>query len=193
MYVFPGRLHSPVSVFPGRLHDARELCRQCGQPWRAASLGGAGAFGPLPVGVAAAQQASAWLGDEERMDPPLSVRGHQSALDFLAAVPVPVPSPYKFAAPPSGRRHLHRPGGGGPLLGGQRGRRDRPGAVEMGLPAGIGEGRQRRRRRRGGLAVRGGAVRGAPSMRCARSCSSSVCSHAHDPFAHMFTSITSQT
>lgn len=36
------------------MKDARALCRACGQPWRAASLGGPGGdFGPLPVGLAA--------------------------------------------------------------------------------------------------------------------------------------------
>jgi nuclear pore complex protein Nup107 len=38
----------------GRVAEALELCRECGQPWRAASLGGGGAFGPTPLGPAAA-------------------------------------------------------------------------------------------------------------------------------------------
>ncbi|KAF5829538.1 107-domain-containing protein [Dunaliella salina] len=43
-------------VRSGRLKDARALCRACGQPWRAASIGGPGGdFGPLPVGLAAGQ------------------------------------------------------------------------------------------------------------------------------------------
>lgn len=37
----------------GRVKEARALCVQCGQPWRAASLGGAGSYGPVPVGIAA--------------------------------------------------------------------------------------------------------------------------------------------
>jgi hypothetical protein len=39
----------------GRLKEALQLCRQCGQFWRAVSLSGAGEFGPLPVGVAAVE------------------------------------------------------------------------------------------------------------------------------------------
>jgi hypothetical protein len=43
-------------VRAGRLADARRACRQCGQPWRAAALAGAGGdYGPLPVGAAAAE------------------------------------------------------------------------------------------------------------------------------------------
>ncbi len=53
----------------GRHADARALCRACGQPWRAASLGGpAGEWGPLPVGVAAARL-------EEESSPEVQVRG----------------------------------------------------------------------------------------------------------------------
>ncbi len=36
--------------------EARQLCRQVGQSWRAADLAGAGPYGPLPVGHAAEQQ-----------------------------------------------------------------------------------------------------------------------------------------
>lgn len=32
----------------GRLEEARQLCRSAGQPWRAATLGGCGDFGPSP-------------------------------------------------------------------------------------------------------------------------------------------------
>jgi hypothetical protein len=39
---------------PGKLQQALELCRKCGQHWRAAALAGGGAWGPLPVGAAAA-------------------------------------------------------------------------------------------------------------------------------------------
>lgn len=35
------------------MREARELCEAVGQPWRAASLGGGGAEGPLPLGAAA--------------------------------------------------------------------------------------------------------------------------------------------
>ncbi|KAL4448847.1 hypothetical protein ABPG77_007564 [Micractinium sp. CCAP 211/92] len=37
----------------GRMTEARQLCEAVGQPWRAASLGGGGAQGPLPLGAAA--------------------------------------------------------------------------------------------------------------------------------------------
>ena len=37
-------------VRAGRLAEARTLCTQTGQAWRAASLGGGGAFGPTPLG-----------------------------------------------------------------------------------------------------------------------------------------------
>ncbi|MEW5303207.1 MAG: hypothetical protein WDW36_005920 [Sanguina aurantia] len=37
----------------GRVAEACGLCTQVGQPWRAASLSGCGAWGPLPVGMAA--------------------------------------------------------------------------------------------------------------------------------------------
>ncbi|KAK9814142.1 hypothetical protein WJX72_001215 [[Myrmecia] bisecta] len=37
----------------GRLSQARQLCRDVGQPWRAASFGGAGSTGPVPLGQAA--------------------------------------------------------------------------------------------------------------------------------------------
>ncbi|GAX83501.1 hypothetical protein CEUSTIGMA_g10926.t1 [Chlamydomonas eustigma] len=42
-------------VRAGRIKDARELSRKIGRPWCFASLGGGGAFGPLPVGVSAAR------------------------------------------------------------------------------------------------------------------------------------------
>lgn len=35
------------------MREARELCELVGQPWRAASLGGGGGVGPLPLGAAA--------------------------------------------------------------------------------------------------------------------------------------------
>ena len=35
------------------MREARELCEAVGQPWRAASLGGGGGTGPLPLGAAA--------------------------------------------------------------------------------------------------------------------------------------------
>ncbi len=35
------------------MREARELCELVGQPWRAASLGGGGGAGPLPLGAAA--------------------------------------------------------------------------------------------------------------------------------------------
>eukprot|EP00983_Pelagomonas_calceolata_P135148 1162131-Pelagomonas_calceolata.AAC.6 len=48
--------HACACTPAGRLKDARALCRACGQPWRAASIGGPGGdFGPLPVGLAAGQ------------------------------------------------------------------------------------------------------------------------------------------
>lgn len=37
----------------GRLSAARALCKAVGQPWRAASLGGGGGQGPVPLGAAA--------------------------------------------------------------------------------------------------------------------------------------------
>lgn len=37
----------------GRLHQAALVCQYAGQPWRAASLTGYGAYGPLPLGEAA--------------------------------------------------------------------------------------------------------------------------------------------
>lgn len=40
-------------VRAGRTADARKMCRSVGQPWRAASLGGAVGPGPIPVGSAA--------------------------------------------------------------------------------------------------------------------------------------------
>jgi hypothetical protein len=40
----------------GQLPRARVLCRQVGASWRAVSLGGAGGWGPLPVGTAAEEQ-----------------------------------------------------------------------------------------------------------------------------------------
>ncbi len=39
----------------GRLHEACRLAGQTCQPWRAMSLAGAGRFGPLPLGAAAAE------------------------------------------------------------------------------------------------------------------------------------------
>lgn len=39
----------------GRVAEARALCQECGQPWRAASLGGGGGWGPTPLGPAAAE------------------------------------------------------------------------------------------------------------------------------------------
>ena len=40
-------------VRAGRMAEAQELCMRCGQPWRAASLGGSLGPGPTPLGVAA--------------------------------------------------------------------------------------------------------------------------------------------
>lgn len=40
----------------GKLDAVRQLCADCGQPWRAASLAGGGAQGPVPVGAAAQEQ-----------------------------------------------------------------------------------------------------------------------------------------
>lgn len=41
----------------GRHREAQELCRSCGQPWRAASLRGpTGGWGPLPLGTTADEQ-----------------------------------------------------------------------------------------------------------------------------------------
>ncbi len=40
-------------VRAGKLDAARQLCVDCGQSWRAASLDGGGHGGPVPVGVAA--------------------------------------------------------------------------------------------------------------------------------------------
>ncbi|GLC45762.1 hypothetical protein PLESTB_000501400 [Pleodorina starrii] len=37
----------------GNLPEAQDLCRQVGQPWRAAAIGGGGPVGALPVGIAA--------------------------------------------------------------------------------------------------------------------------------------------
>ncbi|KIY95383.1 Nuclear pore complex protein [Monoraphidium neglectum] len=45
----------------GKLQQAQDLCRRCGQDWRAAALSGGGPWGPLPVGAAAADA-------DERMD-----------------------------------------------------------------------------------------------------------------------------
>ena len=42
-------------VRAGRMTEARELCVRCGQPWRAASLGGSLGPGPTPLGAAAVQ------------------------------------------------------------------------------------------------------------------------------------------
>jgi len=47
-----GRLWRLVRA--GRIAEAQALCRDCGQPWRAASLGGGGQWGPTPLGAAAA-------------------------------------------------------------------------------------------------------------------------------------------
>jgi hypothetical protein len=38
----------------GKLQQAQDLCRKCGQHWRATALAGGGPWGPLPVGAAAA-------------------------------------------------------------------------------------------------------------------------------------------
>ena len=43
----------------GMVDAARELCVRAGQPWRAASLGGAAGWGPAPVGAAADAQFAA--------------------------------------------------------------------------------------------------------------------------------------
>ena len=41
----------------GDVEGARRVCRDAGQPWRAASFGGGAGFGPAPVGAAADRQA----------------------------------------------------------------------------------------------------------------------------------------
>eukprot|EP00887_Chlorella_sp_A99_P007315 scaffold2.g7315.t1 len=67
----------------GRLTAARQLCESVGQPWRAASLGGGGAQGPVPVG-AAAEEADAMhpLGDQAE-DMAAEVDGGAGALRAL--------------------------------------------------------------------------------------------------------------
>lgn len=49
-------------VRAGRTTEACDMCRQCGQPWRAASLGGGPQGGPTPLGTAA-QQVTSGLDD----------------------------------------------------------------------------------------------------------------------------------
>lgn len=48
-------LHVFELIRGGRLVDACQLCREAGQPWRAASLAGGGEAGPVPVGEATLQ------------------------------------------------------------------------------------------------------------------------------------------
>jgi hypothetical protein len=55
------RTRVPFLPPPGKLQQAQDLCRRCGQDWRAAALSGGGPWGPLPVGAAAADA-------DERMD-----------------------------------------------------------------------------------------------------------------------------
>ena len=43
----------PAAAAAGRVSAARRLCEEVGQPWRAASLGGGGAQGPVPLAAAA--------------------------------------------------------------------------------------------------------------------------------------------
>lgn len=68
-------LFPPFPIGAGRVRDARALCRQCGQPWRSVSLGGGGGFGPLPVGLAAAQH-----DDELSPEQQAQVRGRPMSL-----------------------------------------------------------------------------------------------------------------
>jgi hypothetical protein len=43
----------------GKLKEARQLCCQAGQAWRSLSLSAGGAWGPLPVGLAAEEASEA--------------------------------------------------------------------------------------------------------------------------------------
>ena len=59
----------------GRVSEARQLCEAVGQPWRAASLGGGGAAGPLPLGAAAEEADVAEPGLEQAQDLATEVSG----------------------------------------------------------------------------------------------------------------------
>jgi hypothetical protein len=56
----------------GRLRDACNICRECGQPWRAASLAGSGVSGPTPVGEVAVSQ---------HFDPMFAKKEYEAAAD----------------------------------------------------------------------------------------------------------------
>ena len=56
--------HGFPPIRAGRVAAAAALCREAGQPWRAASLSGGGGWGPTPLGpAAAAADAAAASGD----------------------------------------------------------------------------------------------------------------------------------
>ena len=52
----------------GKPREAQELCRRCGQHWRAAALAGGGPWGPLPVGAAAADADDAMAEEAQAED-----------------------------------------------------------------------------------------------------------------------------
>ncbi|QDZ22583.1 nuclear pore complex protein Nup107 [Chloropicon primus] len=56
----------------GRLRDACNICRECGQPWRAASLAVSGGFGPTLVGEVSASQ---------QIDPTFMEKEYEAAAD----------------------------------------------------------------------------------------------------------------
>lgn len=51
------RLAPLLYLTAGKVREAGQLCCQAGQAWRCLSLAGGGAWGPLPVGEAAAEAA----------------------------------------------------------------------------------------------------------------------------------------
>jgi hypothetical protein len=59
----------------GKLQQAQELCRRCGQHWRAAALAGGGPWGPLPVGAAAADMDDGMDEETQAEDLAWEVRG----------------------------------------------------------------------------------------------------------------------
>ncbi|KAL4422844.1 hypothetical protein ABPG75_009041 [Micractinium tetrahymenae] len=59
----------------GRMTEARHLCEAVGQPWRAASLGGGGAQGPLPLGAAAEEADTMDPAGEQAQDLAAEVEG----------------------------------------------------------------------------------------------------------------------
>lgn len=73
----------PFPHLTGRMTEARQLCEAVGQPWRAASLGGGGGVGPLPLGAAADEADAAEPSGEQAQDLASEVEGGAGLLRAL--------------------------------------------------------------------------------------------------------------